>query len=143
MIEPADVRRRLLQRIEAVRREAAARRGAVSDAEREYERFLDERAVPVFRTLAAALRAEGAAFQVFTPAGSVRLASERSRDDFIELALDTTRDRVEVVGRTSVTRGSRLLSDERPVREGAEVRDLTEEDVLEFVLKVIGPFVER
>jgi hypothetical protein len=143
MIEPADVRRRLVQRIEVVRREAAARRTAVSEAEREYERFLEECGVPVFRMVAAALRPEGAAFQVFTPAGSVRLASERSRDDFIELGLDTSRQPVEVVGRTSVTRGSRLLTDEQPVRAGARVRDLTDEDVVEFVLRVIGPFVER
>jgi hypothetical protein len=143
MLEPADVRRRLLQRIEIVRRESAARRTAVSEAQREYEVFLADRATPIFRSLAAALRAEGAPFQIFTPAGSVRLASERSRDDFIELALETTRQPVEVVGRTSLTRGSRLWTDEQPVRAGAPVRDLTDEDVLEYVLRVIGPFVER
>ena len=143
MIEPADVRRRLIQRIEVVRREAATRRAATSEAERDYEQFLEERAIPIFRAVAAALRPEGALFQVFTPAGSVRLASERSRDDFIELGLETSRVPAEVVGRTSVTRGSRLLTDEQPVREGRRVAELTDEDVLEYVLRVVGPFVER
>jgi hypothetical protein len=143
MIEPADVRRRLVQRIEVVRREAATRRAATSEAERDYEQFLEGRAIPIFRAVAAALRPEGALFQVFTPAGSVRLASERSRDDFIELGLETSRVPAEVVGRTSVTRGSRLLTDEQPVREGRRVAELTDEDVLEYVLRVVGPFVER
>jgi hypothetical protein len=125
MIEPADVR------------------AATTEAERDYEQFLEERAIPIFRAVAAALRPEGALFQVFTPAGSVRLASERSRDDFIELGLETSRVPAEVVGRTSVTRGSRLLTDEQPVREGRRVAELTDEDVLEYVLRVVGPFVER
>jgi hypothetical protein len=143
MLEPADVRRRLVQRIETVRKEAAARRTVVSEAQRDYDAFLESRAVPVFRMLASALRPEGAPFQVFTPAGSVRLASERSKDDFIELALDTSRHPVEVVGRTSYTRGSRHVTSEEPVREGRRPADLTDEDVLEFVLRVVAPFVER
>jgi hypothetical protein len=73
----------------------------------------------------------------------VRLASERSADDFVELALDTTRQPIEVVGRVSHGRGSRLITDERPIREGAAVADLTEEDVLRFLLASITPFVER
>lgn len=143
MLEPADIRRRLLQRIEIVRREATARRAAASEAQRDYETFLESRAVPVFRMLASALRPEGAPFQVFTPAGSVRLASDRSKDDFIEVALDTSRQPIEVVGRASYTRGSRLVTSEEPVREGRRPADLTDEDVLEYVLRVIGPFVER
>jgi hypothetical protein len=143
MIEPADVRRRLVQRIEAVRREAAARRASTSEAERDYERFLEEHAVPIFRSVASALRAEGVHFQVYTPAGSVRLASERSKDDFIELGLETSRQPAEVVGRVSRTRGSRIVADEEPVRAGARVADLSDEDVLAFVLRIIGPFVER
>jgi hypothetical protein len=143
MIEPADVRRRLLQRMEIVRRESAARRASASEAQPAYERFLDETAVPIFRSVASALRGEGLRFQVFTPAGLVRLASEKSKDDFIEIALDTSRHPTEVIGRTSHTRGSRLIADEQPVREGARVQDLTDEDVLAYVLRVIGPFVER
>lgn len=143
MIEPGEVRRRLLQRIDAVRRDAAVRRAAATEAEREYEVFLEQHAVPVFRLVASALRPEGSQFQVFTPAGAVRLSSERSRDDFIELALESSRHPVEVMGRTSVTRGSRVLTSEQPVREGTRIGDLTDEDVLEFVLRVIGPFVER
>jgi hypothetical protein len=89
------------------------------------------------------LRAEGHLFRLFTPAGSVRMSSERSADDFVELALDPTRQPIEVVGRVSHGRGSRLITDERPIREGAAVADLTEEDVLRFLLASITPFVER
>ncbi|HEY8551213.1 MAG TPA: hypothetical protein VIL35_14745 [Vicinamibacterales bacterium] len=143
MLEPGEVRKRLRQKIEAIRREAAARRQAVSEVQREYDRFLEDRAVPVFRQMASALRAEGFLFQLLTPAGSVRLASERSGDDYIELALDTTEHPPVVVGRTSFVRGSRLTTSEAPIREGRHVRDLTDEDVLEYLLRVVGPFVER
>lgn len=143
MIEPADVRRRLVQRIETIRKDAAVRRAATGEAQRDYERLLETSAVPLFRSLASALRAEGFQFQVFTPAGSVRLASERSKDDFIEIGLDTARHPVQVVGRASYSRGNRLVADEQPLREGAAVSDLNDEDVLSFVLRVISPFVER
>jgi hypothetical protein len=143
MLDVAEVRRRLVQKIENARQDAAARRQAADRATADYGPFLEEVATPVFRHLVMALRAEGHGFRLFTPAGSVRLASERSADDFVELALDTTRQPIEVVGRVSHGRGSRLITDERPIREGAAVADLTEEDVLRFLLASITPFVER
>ena len=48
-----------------------------------------------------------------------------------------------MVGRVSRGRGRRQVSSERPVREGVAVADLTDADVLDFVLAEIGPFVER
>ena len=48
-------------------------------------------AVPLFRQVANALKADGYAFTVFTPSGSVRLMSDRVADDYIELTLDTVR----------------------------------------------------
>jgi hypothetical protein len=143
MLDVAEVRRRLVQKIESARLESAARRQAADRATAVYGPFLENVATPVFRHLVMALRAEGHLFRLFTPAGSVRMSSERSADDFVELALDTTRQPIEVVGRVSHGRGSRLITDERPIREGAAVADLTEEDVLRFLLASITPFVER
>jgi hypothetical protein len=143
MLDVAEVRRRLVHTIETIRHDAAARRQAADLAAADYDRFLETIATPVFRHFVTALRAEGHTFRLFTPAGSVRLASERSPDDFVELTLDATRHPVEVIGRISHGRGSRLVTQERPVREGAAVADLTDEDVLAFLLASIAPFVER
>jgi hypothetical protein len=80
---------------------------------------------------------------VFTPAASVRLASERSHEEFIELALDDASDPPTVVGRTSRGRGRRMISSERPVRDGIAIADLTEEDVLAFLLAEITSLIDR
>jgi hypothetical protein len=142
-MEVAEVRRRLLAAIDRARREAATRRERSDDAARAYDTFLSGQAVPVFRQLASALTAEGHPFKVFTPAGSVRLASDHAHDDFIELTLDSAEDPPIVIGRVSRGRGRRAVTSERPVRDGATVADLTESDVLDFVLSEIAPFVER
>jgi hypothetical protein len=82
-------------------------------------------------------------FTVFTPGGSVRLMSDRSGDDYIELALDTTGSQPWVVGHSSRSRGRRVTETEVPLGSGGPVRDLTEEDVLTFVLKELEPLVDR
>ena len=138
----ADVRKRVLHTIERAKREAAARRSRVDDASREYGEFLDRIAVPLFHQVARALRAEGHAFNVFTPSGSVRLASERSGEDYIELLLDLSGTTPQVVGHCSRSRGRRVLETERPIGEGP-ITSLTEEDVLAFLLKELEAFVER
>jgi hypothetical protein len=143
MIDVAEVRKRLIHTIEQVKKDAAARRQAVDRATADYEAFLETIATPVFRHAGTALRAQGFPFQLFTPAGTVRLASDRGPDDFIELALDTARQPIAVVGRLSFRRGSRLVEREQPIREDKAVGDLTDEDVLEFLLRAIEPFVER
>lgn len=142
-MEVSEVRRRLRAAVEEARKSAAERRGRSDDAARAYEEFLANRAVPVFHQFAAALTAEGHLFKVFTPLASVRLASERSHEAFIELALDEASDPPTVVGRTSRGRGRRMISSERPVREHAGVADLTEEDVLSFLLVEITYFIDR
>jgi hypothetical protein len=48
-----------------------------------------------------------------------------------------------VIGRVSRERGRRVLSYERPIREGAGVDDLTESDLLDFLATALAPFVER
>jgi hypothetical protein len=142
-MEVPEVRRRLRAVIEQARREVAARRERSDAVSREYAELLEKRAVPTFHSFAAALMAEGYRFKVFTPAGSVRLASESAGEDFIEIVLDATLDPPRVTGRTSRARGRRSTSTERPIRAGAGAVDLTEEDVLDFLVEEIGPFVER
>ena len=142
-METSEVRRRLRGAIEAARAQAAARLTRADAAARDYEAFLSERATPVFRTFAEALAAEGHLFKMFTPAGSIRLASQKSQDDFIEIDLDTDADPPQALGRASRGRGRRTISSERPLRRGTAVADLTDDDVLAFLLEEIVPFVER
>jgi hypothetical protein len=139
----SEVRRRLRRAIEEARREEAGRRARVDTAARDYEVFLPQVAVPIFRQAASALAAEGHRFTVFTPAESVRLASERSTGDYLELALDSSQDPPRVIGRSSRGRGRRMVTAERPLREGATVAELTDEDVLQFLLTDIVPLLQR
>lgn len=138
-----EVRRRLRAAIVSARHGAQERRARIDAASRDYETFLTERAVPLFHTLASALVAEGFRFKVFTPAGSVRLASESGGEDFIELALDTTGETPQVMGRSSRGRGRRLVTSERPVKEGSDVASLTEDEVMTYLIEEIGPFVTK
>ena len=142
-MEISDVRRRLRRKIDEARQAAAERRARTGAAAAAYDTFLERIATPVFRMFAAALKAEGHPFQVFTPAGGLKLASEHRSRDFIELSLDADRDRPSVLARVSRGRGGRVISDERPLREGTDVEQLTEEDVLRFLLDVIPEFVMR
>ena len=134
------VRRRLTETIERAKKQAAERRGRSDQASRDFEVFLQKIAVPLFRQVANALKADSYMFTVFTPSGSVRLMSDRAADDYIEISLDTADDPPRVMGRTSRTRGSRVIDAERTI--GAP-DVLTEEDVLEFLMKEMEAFVER
>jgi hypothetical protein len=138
-----DVRRRVRAAIEQARRDAAARRERSDASARAYTDFLTTRAVPAFNLLAGALVGEGHRFKVSTPAESVRLTAEGSLENFIELVLDPTDDPPVVLGRTNVGRGRRAITRERPLRKTTPIADLTEDDVIEFVLAEIAPFVER
>jgi hypothetical protein len=142
-MEISDVRKRVLETIDRAKRNAAGRRARVDEAGREYDVFLEQIAVPVFRQVANVLRAEGYLFNIFTPGGSVRLMSDRSAEDYLELFLDTTEDPPRVTGRASHSRGRRVLESERPIGSSGPLRELTEDDVLGFVMKELVPFVER
>ena len=142
-MEISDVKKRVLETIERAKRTAAERRTRVDEAAREYDLFLERIAVPVFRQIANVLRAEGYLFNVFTPAGSVRLMSDRSAEDYIELRLDTSGDDPRVLGHASRSHGRRVTESEWPLGERQAVRDLTEDDVVRFVMKELEPFVER
>jgi hypothetical protein len=113
------------------------------EAERAYETFLEAVATPVTRQVANALKAEGYAFTVFTPGGGLRLALDRGRDDYVELVLDTSDDRPQVMARISKTRGSRTFADERAIKKDASPEQITEADVLEFWVDVLEPWFER
>lgn len=142
-MEITEVRRRLRAAIGQARREAAERRARADAAERDYERFLADRAVPVFHEVANALAGEAHPFKVFTPARSVKLASSHAAEDFIELELDTSYDPPQVIGRSSRGRGRRNVTSERPVKPRTPLSELTEEDVLEFLLEEVVPMIER
>ena len=142
-MEISDIKRRVVETIDRARRQAADRRMRNDEAAREYETFLNQAAIPVFKQVSNVLRAEGFAFSVFTPggsAGNVRLMSDRSAEDYIELSLDTAGEEPVVSGRTGRSRGRRVIESECAIGPPAT---LTENDVLSFVLKALEPLVER
>jgi hypothetical protein len=129
--------------IEAARAQAQERRQRNAAADTAFAGFLEQVATPLLRQVAGALRAEGHAFTVFTPGGSVRLASDRSRDDFVDFTLDTSGDRPQVLARVSFSRGSRTIDQERHVRAGAGPEAISEEELLDFVVGALEPWLER
>jgi hypothetical protein len=141
-LQPSEVTRRLRIAIEAARREAAEHRRHVDEGRRHYEALL-ERAKPVFVAFQQALRSEGLLFTLSTPASGVRLESERSRDNYIELSLDAARRPVAAVVTAASTRGQRIRIDEHVLAEAEAIGTAGPEDVLECLLKAVVPFIER
>ncbi len=141
MVEVADVRRKFRARIEEARKRGDARRIAADRASQEYEIFLKDVATPAFRMVASVLSAEGYPFKVFTPAGGVRMAFTNSRDDYFEVELDTASEAPQVIGRVNRSHGGRVTTIERPVREATAIGELSEGDVIDFVLAEIDRFV--
>jgi len=139
-MEISVVRKRLTETIERAKKHAADRRGRSDQASRDFEVFLQKVAVPLFRQVANALKADGYAFSVFTPSGSVRLMSDRSAEDYIELTLDTADDPPRVMGQISRARGRRVIDAERAI---GTPDALTEDRLLDFLLKELEAFVER
>lgn len=142
-MDVGEVRKRLRAALDAGKREAAGRRVRTDEVAKQYETFLAERAVPVFQQMAGALTAEGLPFKVMTPAGSVRLSPEGSSGEFIELTLDSSFDPPEVVARVVRGRGRRTVESEQPLRDRTPVADLTEDHILELLLREIVPLVQR
>ena len=139
-METSAVKQKVFATMERAKRRAADRRARADETSRAYDVFLDRLAIPLFRQIASVLKAENYAFTVFTPGGSVRLMSERSPQDYIELILDTGGDETVVAGHSSRSRGGRVIESERPIGDPAT---LTEDEVLTFVLRELEPFVER
>jgi hypothetical protein len=141
-METADVRKRVNETLERAKRTARDRRARAEVEARDFDAFLNRLAVPLLRQVAGALKASGHPFAVQTPERAVRLVSERSADDYIELTLETGSDEMWVTGHTRRSWGRRVIETERPVRR-CPVKELTEDDVLTFVLQALEPFVER
>jgi hypothetical protein len=135
------IRKRLRAEIDAARRTSAERRERATIATRAYDVFLENVAVPAFRTMSNVLRAEGVPFEAQTPGSTVRLVSDRSRDDVIEMMLDTTTDPPQPVFVTTRTRGGRLLQTERPLKDRAPIDKLTEDEVIDGLIEELRPWL--
>ena len=142
-MEVSEVRRQLRHAIDRAKARSQQKRQHAADAERAYAAFLADVATPTTRQLANVLKAEGYLFTVSTPSGGLRLASDRGRDDYVEFALDGSGDTPTVLGRIRQTRGSRTLEEERPIKPGAAPQDLSEADVLAFLVEALEPWLER
>jgi hypothetical protein len=141
-MEISDVRRRVTETVDRAKRSAAERRTRSDEAARDYAAFLETVAVPLVRQVANVLKVQGFPFGVFTPSGSVRLASERSADDYIEVSLDSAGTRPVIVGRSRRARGRRVIENERPIG-GPDIREVTEDQLLAFLLEELEPLVEK
>jgi hypothetical protein len=142
-VEVSHVRKRLTASLERARRDAQQRRERTAEAQRAYDVFLADIAVPISRMLVSALKADGYMFTIATPGGGVRLTSDKTRDDYIDIALDSTSDPPQVVGHINYTRGSRTISDERPIKAGELPSAITEEEFLDFLLSALDPWLAR
>ena len=141
MADVAEVRKRIRAEIEKVRRDQAERRSRVAEATKAYEVFLDTAAIPVFRMFANVLKAEGLHFEVMTPAGGVRLQSERNRDDAIEMELDTTADPPQPLVTVTRARGSRVVQSDRSIKGSNPLVQLTEHDIIEMLIEELRPWL--
>jgi hypothetical protein len=142
-VEVSHVNKRVKAAMEAARAHAKSRREQAAAAEKAYGTFLEMVATPVTRQVANALKVAGLSFTVGTPGGGLRLTADRGRDDFIEFLLDSSGEAPHAAARVSVTRGSRTFDEVRPVKPGAPIDELTEEDVLEFLVRALEPWLER
>lgn len=142
-MEVSQVRRRVQAALTAARERSQRRRQAVADAESGYDRFLTDVAVPLARQVANVLKAEGRTFNVSTPGRALRLEPDRGRDDFVEIALNTDADPPTVMGQIRYTRGSRTIDEERTVKPGAGPEQISEEEMLEFIIGALEPWIER
>jgi len=141
-MEISIVRNRLRETMERAKRQAAERRSSAGRTAAAFDSFLAVTAVPLVRQIANVLRSENYLFSVFTPSGSVRLMSDKSGEDFIEISLDTTSHPPRVIGHTSRTLGRQGVDAERVIASG-DPAAITDEELLAFLLQELEPFVER
>jgi hypothetical protein len=141
MADVGEVRKRIRAEIEKAKRDQAERRSRVAEATRAYEEFLEAAAIPIFRMFANVLKAEGLHFEVMTPAGGVRLQSERNRDDAIEMELDTTADPPQPLVTVTRARGSRVVQSDRSIKGSNPLVQLTEHDVIEMLIEELRPWL--
>ena len=138
------LRKRILRALDEAKHDLSQRRTLIDEATAAYERFLVDIAVPLLRQSAMVLNAADQPFQVHTPAASARLANDQSPLTFLELELDVSGPRPQVIGRVSLARGRRgQLVEERPVALNKTVAELTEEDLSAFLVAEIPKLIVR
>jgi hypothetical protein len=142
-MEVSEVRQRLQRAIEEAGRRSAHRRARNDEAARAWDERVASTVVPAFTKLQQALAGENHRFKMSTPAGSARLARDRSAEEFVEMVLDTDRDVPAVLLRSVRGRGRRMVSTERIVREGDAIASLSEDDVVAVVADELVGFIER
>lgn len=142
-MDVSELRKRIVRALDDARKDANARRAAHDEAAKAYEEFLERIAVPLLRQAVSVLKPEGQLFTVHSPADSVRLVSDRSPETFLELALDTSGDSPQVVGRVSIARGRQGRVEERPLARGKSVGELTEDDVTRFLVSELPKLIVR
>jgi len=140
MADVGEVRKRIRLEIDKAKRDQAERRTRVAEATAAYESFLATAAIPVFRMFANVLKSEGLHFEVMTPAGGVRLQSERNRDDAIEMELDTTADPPQPLVTVTRVRGSRVVQSDRSMGS-TPLAQLSEHDVIEMLIEELRPWL--
>ena len=142
-MDVSELRKQILRALDNARKDADAKRQTTDQAKAEYETFLNDIAVPLFRQAATVLRALGHEFAVNTPAGAVRLESP-SAQEYLELELDASGGRAQVIGRTGMMRGrSGPLVEERPLATHKTIADLEDDDVSRFLTTEIPRLVMR
>ena len=141
MADVALIRKRIHTEIEKARRDQAERRARTAEAARAYDEFLEVAAIPVFRMFANVLKSEGLPFEVMTPAGGVRLQSERHREDAIEMELDNTADPPQPLITITRVRGSRVVQSDRTIKGSVPLVQLTENDVIELLIEELRPWL--
>jgi hypothetical protein len=137
------VRKRVRDSIEEAQKNAVTRRAANQEATEAWEQVLERVVTPLLQQVSQVLKSEGYAFRVITPAGTVRLTSERSADDYIEVGLDTSGPAPVVVARVNRTRGRDRFNDEHIVASGEAIPGLSDERLLDLFTSMLGPFLAR
>lgn len=141
-MDVSDLRKGILRALDNARKEAATRRTSVDEAAAAYAKFLDTVAVPLLKQAQSVLKAERQAFTVHAPAGSARLVSDAAPETFLEIALDSSGAKPQVLGRISLARGRQgVVVEERPIAPETPIAKLGDSDVAEFLLAAIPKLV--
>jgi hypothetical protein len=136
-MDVSELRKRILRALDDARKEASTRRAIIDDATRAYGEFLERVAVPLLRQAETVLKSEGQLYTVHAPAGSARLVSAKTSETFIEIALDTTGERPQVIGRISIARGRDGRVEEYPIAPDKAIGAITDEDLSQLLVRQI------
>lgn len=143
-MEVAELRQQILREIERANAKAVERRQSGDAAHGAYAKFIVEVAGPLVVQTVQILRAERLPFQAQTPAGSARIASDTSKDDFVEFVLDTSVRPPRVLGRSSVAIGRHnVVVEEVPIAPGTPIAELKDTDLLPFLVPAVGRLAAR